>query len=96
MIQNMCLHARTHTHTYTHTSWHSDLNFFWAWAVRSAGIKNERLGERKSMYATGSIKHQGGGGGSWTEGCGVKALILSTKLNPGSRTGILENLLIFT
>ena len=53
-------------------------------------------GKGKYMYATGSIKHQGGGGGSWMEGCGVKALILSTKLNPASRTGILGNLLIFT
>ena len=48
------------------------------------------------MYATGSIKHQGGDEGVWMEGCGVKALILSTELNPASRTGILGNLLIFT
>ena len=48
------------------------------------------------MYAAGSMTHQGGGEGVWMEGCGVKALILSTELNPASRTGIFGNLLIFT
>ena len=52
--------------------------------------KDHRLG------TIGSIKHQGGDGGVGMEGCGVKALILSTKLNPTSRIGILGNLLIFT
>ena len=51
-------------------------------------------GKGKYMYATGSIKQQGEGGGSWMEGFGVKALILASKLNPASRNGILGNLLI--